>query len=323
MAVLATEKILTLDYWKPASHLKIGDYVFDRNGKIARVKMVQQFRSEECYEVTLNDYLSIRGDQNLGFAMETSKYRIRACEYKQTRKFKRPLKPFVIADLLDQPLKNKRNRLLYSIPTTAPIQLPYQDLPVPPFVFGFWLFNEKRDGKMAIPKGVPDTVIEKFKDHGYKIRGKREFDVYPSIRSQLSPNVPSKIPENYLLAAPEQRWELLKGIIHAKPRQYSKSRDTFRFTSGHFGTVQQMQYLVESLGHKTKVEYNESKEQYTLLFRSRTQLIEGQKSPPLKVHQSRRYVMEITQIPAQMCVHIETTGLDNTILVGEGFIACR
>ena len=184
MAVLATEKILTLDYWKPASKLKVGDYVFDRNGQVVKVKLVQEFRSEECYEVTLNDYLSIRGDQNLGFAMETSKYRIRACEYKQTRKFKRPLKPFTVSDLLDQPLKNHRNRLLYSIPTTAPIELPYQDLPVPPFVFGFWLFNEKYDGKMKIPKDVPDTPLEKFKDHGYKLIGRREFSVHPSVRSQ-------------------------------------------------------------------------------------------------------------------------------------------
>jgi len=36
MAILATEKVLTLDWWKPASKLVIGDYVFDKDGKIVR-----------------------------------------------------------------------------------------------------------------------------------------------------------------------------------------------------------------------------------------------------------------------------------------------
>ena len=97
----------------------------------------------------------------------------------------------------------------------------------------------------------------------------------------------------------------------------------FRFSCGHFGTIQQIQYLVESLGHRTYIEQRPSTNDYAIRFRSRLQLIEGQKSPPLKVHQSRRYITQINPLPEQMCVYIETTAPDNTILVGEGFIACR
>jgi hypothetical protein len=53
MAILATEKVLTLDWWKPASKLEVGDYVFDKDGKIVQVKLIQQYYSENCKRVTL------------------------------------------------------------------------------------------------------------------------------------------------------------------------------------------------------------------------------------------------------------------------------
>ena len=59
MAILATSKVLTLDYWKLASQLEVGDYVFDRNGKPVQIKLIQQYRSEHCYKVHLDDHLSI------------------------------------------------------------------------------------------------------------------------------------------------------------------------------------------------------------------------------------------------------------------------
>ena len=73
MAVLANEKVLTLDYWKPAYKLQVGDYVFDRNGQIVQVKLVQQYRSSSCYEVIFHDHLRISGDDKLGFMLETKK----------------------------------------------------------------------------------------------------------------------------------------------------------------------------------------------------------------------------------------------------------
>ena len=136
MAILATERVLTLDWWKPAAKLEVGDYVFDKDGKIVQVKLIQQYHSDDCYEVTFSDYLSIRGDDKLGFPTEDLKYRKRLDEYKGIFKFTRPLKHFTVSALLDLPLKDKRDRLAYSVPTTKPLQLPHQTLPVPPFVFG-------------------------------------------------------------------------------------------------------------------------------------------------------------------------------------------
>jgi hypothetical protein len=330
MAILANEKVLTLDYWKPAYKLQVGDYVFDRNGQIVQIKLVQEYRATECFEVTFNDHLCISGDDKLGFLTETPKYRKRTYEYKHVQKFRRPLKPFTVSQLNLLELKNQKQHLIFSVPTTKPLDLPHQDLPTPPFIFGFWFFNQLSNGKMVSPPKTSEFIHQKFKDHGYKINigcvvktGEHQFSVNPSIRSQFTPNIPTKIPENYLLASVEQRTELLSGILYAKSRQYNKKEDKFRFSNGHYGTILQIQGLVESLGHRSKVIYDETYKYYTIYFKSRTKLTEEQNSPRIRVHQARRYITNITPIQGQSCVHIETTSPDSTILVGEGFIACR
>ena len=330
MAILATEKVLTLDYWKPASKLQVGDYIFNKDGQVVQVKSIQEYRAETCYEVLFNDYLTAAGDDKLGFLVETPKYRQRACQYKGIQKFRRPLKFVSVDKLVDANLKTNTNKSIYSIPTTKPLSFPRQDLPVEPFVFGFWFFNQRANRSMAAPRGTFKFVEQKFKDAGYKLivgrkinTGEREFVVSPSIESQLAPNIPTKIPANYLLASAEQRTELLRGILYAKSRQYSKTKDQFRFTAINYGIVLQVQCLLESLGHRITVKRDETYNYYTIFFKSRTKLVEEQVSPPLKVHQARRYITKITPIAPQMCVHIETTGQDNSFLVGEGFISCH
>lgn len=330
MAILATEKVLTLDWWKPAAKLQPGDYVFDQNGEIVQIKLVKEYRSEECHRVVLSDHLSVSGDKHLGFFVETPKYRKRLWEYIGKFKFRRPLTHKPLHELLEEPLTDRRERKVYSIPTTKPLKLPHQTLPVPPFVFGFWFFNRKTNQILRPSALYHDTVIEKLKDHGYKIKlrrkrpgGRQEFNITPTIESQLAPNIPSVVPNNYLLSDTDQRIELLSGILMAKPNQYHPQSDTFRVTSQNFATILRIQLLVESLGSKTTIKNDEFLRNYTLFFKSRIPLVPNQVSPPVKVHHARRYITKITPIAAQSCIHIETTGTDNTILVGEGFIPCR
>lgn len=329
MAITANTKILTLDYWKPAYKLEVGDYVFDRKGKIVQVKLAQQYQGVRCYEVMFNDYLTVEGDLNLALPTENPKYRNRLCSYKGKLQFRRPLKPLNVEQMLDMPLIRKNNRKTLSVPTTNPLALPHRDLPVPPFIFGFWFFARRSTGNMAAARGTTDFVVQKFKDHGYKVvmgplinTGEREFSVTPTIESQLIPNVPKIITNNYLFSSAEQRQELLSGIVCAKNRQYNQKENRFRFSSKHYDTVRRIQMLAESLGGRTLVQQDDSKRDFTVFFRIKAHLHPNQAIPKVKVHYGRRYITKITPIPTQLCVHVETTGDDNTILVGEGFIPC-
>ena len=328
MAITAQTKVLTLDYWKPAYKLQVGDYVFDRNGRLVRIKLIQEYRADDCFEVQFDDALCVSGDANLSFLVETPKYRQRLTNYKGVLRFRRPLVHTKLKELLEKPLLTKKNRKMYSVPTTQPLQLPHQDLPIPPFVMGFWFFSKKARSLYAASAKNFDLVKEKLRDYGYKTKhrclyrtGKHEFYIIPNIDSHLVPNIPKQIPNNYLLASVEQRIELLSGVIMAKHSQYNGVTDTFRVTSRHLPTVTPIQLVAESLGCKTNLFHNKHLKNYTLSFKTKHNLVPYQRSKPVKVHHARRYITSITPIPAQSCVHIETTGEDNTILVGEGFIS--
>jgi hypothetical protein len=330
MAILATQKVLTLDFWKYARHLQVGDYVFDKDGNPVKVKLVQEYLAPVCYEVTFNDHLTAAGDEHLAFMAETPKYRKRISEYKGVQQFRRPLKPLAVRDLLELPLKTKYNRTAYSVPTSKPINFPHQDLPVPPFIFGYWFFNRRKDKSLKFTHGMQEEITQIFRDHGYKVKVGRKvnpqtylFTTTPTVESQLIPLIPTKIPFNYLFSSIEQRLELLRGIIFSKARQYSQKEDTFRVTSRSYTTITQIQNLAESLGCKTKIEHKPQLENYTVFFKCRYPIVPNQVSPPVKVHQARRHIVDIEPIPAQSCIHVETEGKDNTILVGEGFIPCR
>ena len=329
MAITANTKILTLDYWKPASQLVVGDWVFDRNGKPVQITLAQQYQGIECYEITFNDYLSVSGDSKLALPTENFKYRTRLRVYKGKLKFRRPLRPLTAEQLVHTPLLDKRNRKTLSVPTAHPLQLPHKDLPIPPFLFGLWYFARRSTGKLALATGTSEYVHEKFRDHGYSVKkhellatGEYTFSTKPNIERQLIPDIPKIIPNNYLLASPEQRQDLLSGIMCAKQRQYNKRSDRFQLTSVQYDTVRRVQLLAESLGCRTALEHDTYNNNYKVSFKSRLYLIPGQSSPPVKVHYGRRYITKISPIPAQLCVHFETTGEDNTILAGEGFIPC-
>ena len=327
MAILSNEKVLTLDYWKRAGHINVGDYVFNKDGKPVKVKSVQEYRSEECYEVLLNDYLTVSGDKHMAFLLENPKYRKRLDEYQGIRQFRRPLSRMYVDHLRESGLRDHRDRHLYSIPTAKPLEFPAQDLPVPPFLFGFWFFNRRKNKMMAAPRGKSKEIHQQFKDHGYKVvlgrilpTGEQEFRTTPTIESHLAPFIPTSIPNNYLLASPTQRIALLKGIIYAKSRQYSPSKDQFRFAAPNYPTIAQIQALTESLGIRTNVKHDEYYNNYTIFFKTHHRLVDNQVSPPLKVHHARRYITSIKPLPAQLCVHIETEEPESTMLVGAGFI---
>lgn len=329
MAILATQRVLTHNYWKFAHDLVPGDVVFNQQGAPVTVTLTQTYRSSDCYEVMFNDYLTVCGDLKLRLPLEDGRYRARSDSYKGKHQFRRPLKIKTAQELLETPLFDARNRKTLSVPTTSPIQLPHQTLPVPPFIFGFWFFNRRSNGNLIPSPGNRDFILEKFQDHGYLVTekdltdlGERNFITRPTVVSHLIPNVPTKIPNNYLLSSSEQRFELLQGILYAKSRSFNKAKQQFRFTSKSRPLVTQIQYLAESLGCRTKVQHDPDHQNYTIFIKTKLIFHPDQTTNPNARHVARRFVTELNKLPDQLCTHVETNGKDQTILVGEGFIAC-
>ena len=331
MAILANQKILTLDYWKRADQLQEGDIVFNRYGKPVKVTLIQKYTPPQCYEVHFNDWLTVAGDNKLGFFAETFHLRNREPQYKGKYAPTHRLKNKTVDHLLTEPLYDKKKHCnVYSIRTAEPLQLPYQDLPVPPFVFGFWFFNRKKDKTLVPPVGLELPIHTAFKDGGYKIKlgwktsnNRKRFTVTPTIESQLVPDIPTRIPEPYLMGSYEQRFELLKGILHSKKGCYNKTKDMFRITTLNGSLIRQVQWLAESLGHRTNLFNHPILNNWTLQFKSRLVFMENQNSKPLRWAYGRRHIVKVTEISPEPCVYIKTNDKDGTFLVGEGFIACR
>jgi len=321
MAIASNQRILTLDLWKLASEIRPGDYLFNNDGQLVQVKSIHPYVSNECYEVEFDDHVTICGDKHLAFMLENPKYRKRLREYKGVHKFRRPLRRYSVLDIVE----SGEN---LSMPTTKPLQFPHQDLPIPPFLLGFWFLGKRANKTMVPSPGWSEFIHQKFKDAGYKItthrlrmNNEREFKCHPSIESQLAPFIPKKIPARYLYASVEQRIELLSGLVYARRGHYNVKNDEFVFTSKNRELMNQIRFLAESLGSKTFTIQKKDTGSFVMNFKTYIKLIDTQVSKPLKIHYGRRYIPEIRQVKPQSCVHIETDGANNTFLVGEGFIS--
>jgi hypothetical protein len=330
MAILSTEKVLTLDYWKYAYKLQPGDYVFDRFGNLVEVKIVQEFRSNNCYEVLFDDYLKVSGNDKLIFPVEDKKTRERISEYKGVLEFKRQPKQKPLSEFVGTDLKFENGTAKHSIPACGDLKLPTQYLEIPPFVMGLWFISRIYNDNLTCSNEDLEFIKDKLASCGYKMTNiskyrqfKKRFKISPSVTAQLKPNVPTLIPMNYLMGSVEQRLELLSGIIYARLHGYNKKTERFNFTTKDLHLVKQIQFLAESLGAKTAFSFDEKHGFYRLNFKTHHQLVHHKEIKRVKINKNRRYIKQITELPEQNCVHIETTGEDGTFLVGEGLIPCR
>lgn len=327
MAISAKSSVLTGNGWVLAKDIQPGDWVFNRLGKPVKVKVAQMYRSEECYRVLFDDCLSVDGDHNLAFPAEDFLYRLKCFKYKGVQRKRTILYCKTVTQMLEIGIFHRGTRKFFSVPTTEPIELPTQPLDIPPFLYGFWFYARKKEKYMAVPKEYAEEVYQNFKNSGYQVeklgdyRDKFEkFVTTPSIWTQLAGKRQRNIGQNYLNGDPNQRLELLKGILYTKPTKKSTSDKSFIYKSRTKSNTTVIQQLTESLGCKTKVFFDNAAKQHVITVSRRKPLF-GESRPV--AHLARRYVKSIDPIPAQLCVHIETDEENSTFLVGEGFISCH
>lgn len=154
MAVESSTPIPTADGWKRACDLSAKDVVFDQAGAPQPVLSVQSWIPLECYEVHMDDGLTVVGDRNLAFPCQTKNWREHFCRWFNRKSSRRP-KEFrsaiwdgTVREILTRGLVDDRGKTNFSVGATGPVQFPTVDLPVPPYVFGLWL------GTRTPPAGI-------------------------------------------------------------------------------------------------------------------------------------------------------------------------
>jgi hypothetical protein len=325
MAVSANTKIPTSTSWVKSGDLLDADILFNQLGEPVQIKTIQHYTPAECYEVEFDDGLTIQGDKHLVLHVQDRLWRNTFSKFKhyprkqKMRGSKKPLLVKSVEELCDATLRRPDNRLEYSVPNCLPVKYASRDLPVPAYVFGVWFATLSPTGRHWLRTQPFNKMQRIFRNYGYFIKTKKHkngdtlFDIRPSVRDSFlfaGLNIPTSLPFYYLDGSIEQRMEMLEGLIDGGFIKKSKTANLYTAKDANYHLLRKIQGLVESLGIKTTLYTPKDTTSYTLKFR-----IDDNFS--VLYGTNRRFVIKITKIPAQPCVHIETGG---QFLVGEGFI---
>ena len=196
--------------------LKVGDTVFDENGKPCHVVAKSEVDdTEQAYKLTFRDGSSIiAGERHLWncdyiYGKPHSVLWTTGEIFRRTQAFR---------DLhRDDPKEARRS--LIRIPVAAPLKIPDTDLPVDPYLYGYWLGN----GNAIKPEiTVRDEDVEDIISFiPYQLHnrypqkcGGSEVLNYTELKPILLKSFRDKaIRAEYLRASEEQRWALLQGLM--------------------------------------------------------------------------------------------------------------
>ena len=203
--------IPTPEGWKTMADLKVGDGVFDEQGKPCHVVAKSPVDdTEQAYELVFRDGGRIVAGERHLWDVEYTHGKTREKQwttgeiYRRTKQYRE---------------KFKDNRSLIRIPVNQLLHLPERNLPLDPYLYGYWLGN----GSATKPEiTVRDSDVEDLiplipyplHNRYPQTCGGSEILVYKALKSILVKNFRDKVirPE-YLRASETQRWALLQGLM--------------------------------------------------------------------------------------------------------------
>lgn len=250
--------------------LRIGDYVFNRHGKPVRVVGVFPRGMQDVYEVKLTDGRSLITDSSHLWTYMLSKGKYSANTYTNSTK-----------ELFDRGVYTESggsHALKYWIPMNEAVQYPEAKLSVHPYVMGSFIGNgcctirtltlssNDEDNVHRVAELLPacshyeTTHSRNFNwlfgaaSGPYKwLRTQDVFADYPDMIGCKAPD--KKIPEPYMTASVEQRWELVRGLFDTDGSIGSKDggRYNITYSTTSHTLALQIQHLLFSLGVASSV----------------------------------------------------------------------
>ena len=205
--------------WTTMGELRAGDQVLGSDGRPTTVTYATPYQWDRtCYRVVFSDGAEIVADADHQWAART----------RADRRAKRGYRTVTTADLLAGGLRCGPERQ-WQMPAAAPLELPDADLPVDPYVLGFWLGDgDAASSVVTIGDADRDEQLALLADAGepYQPVGYRPITYRPVQRlprkdtlharlSRLGVVDGKHIPAAYLRASRAQREALLAGLIDA------------------------------------------------------------------------------------------------------------
>ena len=300
----------------------VGDKVFAPDGSVQDVRVSHQYIPGKCYMLHLDDGLTIKGDQHMAMMLQTKKWRDRLSQYNcfqgngHRKRFKRSLVRRSMKELHEGTLLHRDGRQEYSVGNCAPVNYPWVDLPVPPYVMGIWYGTMTPTGRHSAVSRPVELIRKKLRALGFFIvvkkqkNGKPRMYFRPSIKESFlfaDALPPSMMPTQYIHSSVEQRQALLEGLLDSVFFRKYKGTSRYVATFAVYKEARMFQELLEGLGYRSVLSVDERWGSYSLYFMFNCT------NPRF----SRRFLTKIVTAEPVQCCHLLA---DQPILVGEGFI---
>lgn len=263
-------KILTTDGWKTIGTLREGDYVFHPSGKPTRVTQLHPVGQWDTWEVELSDGTILTSSGEHLFTVD--EFVGKAKRVRRTLDVRTMAREGLV---FDRPLTKGATKATkagvgkFALPETNPLEFPERDLPVDPWVLGYWL-GDGSTGNGQITCDVDDLphIRSRMRAAGYEIgavRAKTEGGRGRSVGIlKLAADLrragvldDKHIPEAYLYAGIEQRRALIQGLMDSDG--YVQKNGAAEYCQVRKQIADGMAFLLRSMGVKVNVRESEAK----------------------------------------------------------------
>ena len=241
--------------WRTMLSLQPGDYVFGDDGKPTKVTAISEIMQKESYEITFQGGAKITASGDHLWEIECNNWRT------QKNRVSKRTPEVVTTDLIYERYTTRKiiGANIFHVKTCQPVQYPYQNLIINPYLLGVWLGDGSSSGS-NITIGNQDTeLVDHLLKTGYTVRKCRHHKSAPNYKighyaqfvkqlKQYNLQRNKHIPIEFLESSVDQRFELLKGLMDTDGTITKKGQCTY--TGCNKRLVEDVFKLVLSLGIK-------------------------------------------------------------------------
>lgn len=257
-----------------ASEIKIGDLLFDREGKPTKVLGVYPQGEKEVYEITF-------GDGRKAKCCSEHLWQV----HKNTWKNKNDFRPLSLKEILEDNLIDKSRSAKYSIPVAKAVEYEEKEYSIHPYVIGAMLgdgccISNTRLTLSSENDEIPNHILELLNgqelynnpaNYNWQLKDKNGkyflTEILPEEVKQLS--YEKRIPKEYKYGSINQRLELVQGLmdtdgsISKDPRHDHSATASISFTSTSILLIKDLQEVLGSLGYISTIKTDERIGKYT------------------------------------------------------------
>lgn len=350
-------KIPTPTGFKLMGELVVGDEVYDSKGNVCKVTFVTEtMYDHKCYDIVFDDGTTITADGEHQWYSWTKKVRANNRDHEKRRnkhgirENDKRIKPDYLPEVLDTDAMSlslgyglKRNghhhngtqERNHAIKTCVPISGNSYELPIDPYILGFWL------GDGTTVNGNITTadleILDIIEAHGYTTNklsdtyGYNIVGLYSELE-KLGVRGEKFIPIIYLRASSEDRFELLRGLMDSDGS--IKKSGSLNYSSTKQRLALDVRELINSLGIKCGFTHRVARlykrvvsEDFRLSFQTNVPIFKLPRKLELQEKYNKyrevnkyRYVVSITECESVPVRCIQVDSPDASYLCTESFV---